>query len=77
MYTKEKIDKEQESVLCNDTAFTIQLGKKNVFFSKLMIAQCDLYRLDSIWKLIEKEVPCKCLLFLVLSLFSGYVIETN
>lgn len=37
----------------------------------------DLYRLDSIWKLIKKEVPCKCLLFLVLSLFSGYVIETN
>lgn len=74
MSTKEKIDQEQESVLCNDTAFTIQLQKKNVFSSKFMI---DLYRLDSIWKLIKKEVPCKCLLFLVLSLFSGYVIETN
>lgn len=31
MYTKEKIDQEQESVLCNDTAFTIQLGKKMYF----------------------------------------------
>lgn len=32
MSTKEKIDQEQESVLCNDTAFTIQLKKKKCIF---------------------------------------------